>query len=549
MKSRNSNIILKIIVPLTLALLFFFVAAFSIKDKTDTTDERSHMIRGIMLLKTGDYRLNQHHPILSNVIHAIPAVLNPNLKTEDTESENWKYAMKDTMASNLRGSNGGVMEFFKDILYYSRLVNIFLSALFIFVFYQIILKLFGPVAAIVSTLFLAINPTFIAHSSLVTTDTPVTLLIFLAAIPAMLFIRHYDNKKLRNTYLTLFIIFSFLSLITKYTAIVPFFVTIIILLIYSFIKERNFKQPLIILIITLLSIFFLSFAAYGFNTKTFKEAAYGNISKIEDDYKHINKLPVEPINWKGFVKNTYENVKLPMPQYIRGFYENVLKHDYYGHRSFFMGDFSKKGRIAYFPTAFAIKEPLPLVFLTAFSLIFGTAYLVKKKKLKPEYIVLIAIPVALTAVSLKSSLNLGIRHIIPIYPFIFLLIGITVNHFYNKKKVLTLAITIPLILFMYFSVLCAFPHYIEYFNESIGSKQNAYKYLRDSNLDWRQNNYLVEKYKLENPGEHYEIFRVESLFDNPSLITPYMQEMQDKYHRGELQILDYISNTHWVIKK
>ncbi len=546
---KNSNIIIKIIIPLILAIFFFLIASFSIQDKTITTDEDCHMVRGIMLLETGDYRLNQHHPILANVLHAIPAVFNPDLETPDLESEKWQEAKKDAIAWNLVDINGGHIDFSQNILYNSRLVNIVMSSIFLFIFYHVILKLFGTIPAISASTLMTLSPTFIAHSSLVTTDTPVTIFIFLSSIPVVFFIKYYKNIKHRNIALGLFILLSFLALITKYTALIPFLICTLVILIYSFVRERNLKYPTILLLIILLSTFLLSFASYGFRTDTLKASAYEHQPTIQDDYNHIGYLPTEPLNIQGFVKNTYENVPLPMPEYIRGFYENVFKHNLYGHTTYFIGDFSADGHILYFPTAFLIKEPIPIVILTITSLFLSAIYLCRYRKIKPEYLVLILVPITLTVFSLKSDLNLGIRHILPIYPFIFLLVGITIQWIYNNHRILFNYAIIPLIALTLLSVLQAFPHYIEYFNEFIGDKQNAYKYLRDSNLDWGQNRYLVQRYTEENPEEDYKIIRVESMFQNPAHISKEMQDFQDRYHEGDLEVLDYISNTHWVIEK
>ncbi len=549
MNKKNSNIIVKIIIPLIICFSFFSLSALSIKEKTNTFDEGFHMVRGIMLLKTGDYRLNQHHPILANVIHSIPAVLNPNLKTQSLKDDDWIFAKKDEMGWELIKINGGDIEFSKNILYQSRLLNILLSTIFLFVFYQIIFKLFNSPTAIISTIGLSTSPTFIAHSSLVTTDTPVTSLIFLGAITTFLFIKNYENIKKRKIFLILFILISFLSLITKYTAVIPFLISLLFITTFIFFKERDILKTIKYFSIIILTTFFLCFASWSFHTGTLKESAYNNTEKIQDDYNHINRLPTQPINLQGFMKNTYENISLPMPEYIRGFYENVFKHNLYGHTTFFLGEFSSKGWWNYFPTAFALKEPLSIVFLTTFSISFSMFYFIKNKKINFEYLILFLIPFTLLLLSMKSSLNLGIRHLLPIYPFIFLLIGVVFNYFYNRYKLHSILIISPIIIFLYFSVLTAFPHYIEYFNEAIGNPQNGYKYLRDSNLDWGQNKYLVEKYKEENKDKDFKIVRVESLFNRDERISEEMRILQKKYLNNELEIIDYISNTHWVIKE
>jgi hypothetical protein len=96
-------------------------------------------------------------------------------------------------------------------------------------------------------------------------------------------------------------------------------------------------------------------------------------------------------------------------------------------------------------------------------------------------------------VTLQGSLNIGIRHLFPTLPFVFLFIARTVFPIFNPKpfKLRGLAHAIPkytlLILgiwFVFGSVL-TYPSYLSYFNElTIGKPK--YDFLVDSNLDWGQ---------------------------------------------------------------
>src|SRR5690606_20771107 len=104
-----------------------------------------------MLLKTGDFRLNQHHPVLFNALNAIPAVVNPSLVTESLDSENWQKAKKDEMASELVKINGGILNFSKEILFPSRISMALFTALFLALFYFLLNKELGLAVAGIST--------------------------------------------------------------------------------------------------------------------------------------------------------------------------------------------------------------------------------------------------------------------------------------------------------------------------------------------------------------------------------------------------------------
>ena len=86
------------------------------------------------------------------------------------------------------------------------------------------------------------------------------------------------------------------------------------------------------------------------------------------------------------------------------------------------------------------------------------------------------------AIHIFSSINIGIRHILPIFPFVLFLVSKSVKYI----KINSQEFRVYLILAVIFALssLSAAPHYISFFNEAIGS--NGYMYALDSNYDWGQ---------------------------------------------------------------
>jgi hypothetical protein len=91
------------------------------------------------------------------------------------------------------------------------------------------------------------------------------------------------------------------------------------------------------------------------------------------------------------------------------------------------------------------------------------------------------------ATSLVSNLNIGVRHLMPVFPFTILLVSGGIVHLlkepFSKIKYAVLAI---LFLWQAFSVFNIYPHFIAYFNEIAGGPDRGYLYVVDSNLDWGQ---------------------------------------------------------------
>src|SRR4029079_12858811 len=108
--------------------------------------------------------------------------------------------------------------------------------------------------------------------------------------------------------------------------------------------------------------------------------------------------------------------------------------------AFFLGDYSHEGWWSYFPVAFLIKTPVGTLLLIASALFFcrfGSSASVRR-----EMIFLLVPPVFFFFVMTKATINIGLRHILPVYPFLFVLASrlATVQ---LRRRWLTLAILSP----------------------------------------------------------------------------------------------------------
>jgi hypothetical protein len=92
-----------------------------------------------------------------------------------------------------------------------------------------------------------------------------------------------------------------------------------------------------------------------------------------------------------------------------------------------------------------------------------------------------------------SKLNLGIRHLLPVYPFLFLLGGMAGWTLLTRRRAWAYVVA-AILLFDVISSVRSFPNYIPYANELWGGPRNTYKYLTDSNADWGQQLITVKRY-------------------------------------------------------
>jgi hypothetical protein len=200
----------------------------------------------------------------------------------------------------------------------------------------------------------------------------------------------------------------------------------------------------------------------------------------------------------------------PYAQYTLGL-AMALQRATGGNTTYFLGEVSNLGWKTYFPIVYLIKEPLAFHILSLIAL-FCAVFLIKRPfwinifpHLKiwlqnhfPEFSMFVFI-VIYWATSLTSTLNIGVRHLLPVLPFTILLISALTSQWlkepYLKLKTLLLAL---LISWQAVSIISIYPHFLAYFNELAGSADNGYNYVVDSNLDWGQDLKRLTKWIEEN---------------------------------------------------
>lgn len=162
--------------------------------------------------------------------------------------------------------------------------------------------------------------------------------------------------------------------------------------------------------------------------------------------------------------------------------------------AFLNGEVSIDGWVTFFPYAFLVKTPLPLLLALA----VGCTVLVKQglpagKNAKGSRLAghpvlwalapLIAVLIVYWAASLTSRLNIGHRHLLPIYPPLFILAGAAGRWAWRRRWPGRLALGATL-LWSAATAHAIRPHYLAYFNAFAGGPTQAYHHLVDSSLDW-----------------------------------------------------------------
>jgi hypothetical protein len=120
--------------------------------------------------------------------------------------------------------------------------------------------------------------------------------------------------------------------------------------------------------------------------------------------------------------------------------------------------------------------------------------------------VCLGVPIVLySAFALTSHLNIGVRHMLPIYPFLFLIVGRFASHaattLASSRRKLVYALGAVLACGLLAETLGAYPNFIPFFNLPSGGARGGLRLLSDSNLDWGQDLPLLAEWQSRHPNE------------------------------------------------
>jgi hypothetical protein len=158
---------------------------------------------------------------------------------------------------------------------------------------------------------------------------------------------------------------------------------------------------------------------------------------------------------------------------IRGIGE-VYQHNWDGHSAYLFGQLSQQGWWYFFPVVLAIKTPLALAILV----IAGAVVAFRERNRSALECLMAA--AAIVLVSMASNVNIGVRHVLPVYLLISVPAGLAVVRLWKSHKLIVAA----LCFWMVAGSIAAHPDYLADFNLLAMGKPE--RIVADSDLDWGQ---------------------------------------------------------------
>ena len=495
----------KLITIVALALLGVFVlqALLSAGQKSPTMDEQNHIARGYAYLRTGDLRLSREHPPLVNTISALPLlIIRPQLPTDHPSwvSANW-YAFADELLWHAADADGQPVEAQK-IVNWARVTIVLLGLFLGMGVYAWAAELHGSVAGLLALALYVFSPNILAHTRLATNDLGLACFAFLALYTFWRFMTGPTVIGMVAAGVALG-----LALTAKFSAVILLPIFALLVVIRAWRKPpgpaRPPAEP------ELVPLFPGETVAVGppagaelYRPEPVKPTRPPWWRTLE--WKWVLYLVAMVVIGLAVVWGIYGlergplsdgGVTLPMPSYWNGL-RAIFERTERGNPAFLMGQYSVKGWWYYFPVAFLIKTPLPVLLL----LLLTLALTIRRRSWRAEMWLLLPVAVYFLAL-MGSSLNIGYRHLLPILPLLFVYVSKVAsdNARFSMLKCKwadgatqfmirsgLAVIVIALVGWQALSALSIYPHYLAYFNEVVGGPENGYRYLVDSNLDWGQ---------------------------------------------------------------
>ncbi len=485
-----------------LLVLMLGLAYFSGLGDSAIIDEVAHLPAGYSYITQQDMRLNPEHPPLVKGL-AGGAI--------------WLYSKITNTAINFpsnipawQTAINGQWDFGFDFLYRSgndadaliflgRLPMLLVLLLLGFYVFKWTRELAGNSAALLALFLYAFSPTFIAHGRFVTTDVAAAAAIFIASY---YFIRWLKNPSAKNLIIA-GLIFG-LAQTAKFSVFLLTILFAVIALFWVYLKTRerkNFWQNTYRYLGGTILLYAIGYVFIVWPIYFFHVANYPVARQVNDTRQILQSFGMRPVAnfiiWLAGLP-----VLRALAQYGLGL-AMVLQRAVGGNTTYFLGQINNTGWPLYFPVVYLIKETLTLHILTFAALFYGLWQFIKNRlyrwynfhdwlRQNIAQILMLGFIALYWYSSLTSILNIGVRHILPTFPFIFLLVSQQVSQWLaatdtaRLAKNLKYAFLVILIIWQAVSVINVYPSFLAYFNESIGGPANGYKYVVDSNLDWGQ---------------------------------------------------------------
>jgi len=408
-----------------------------------TSDEPNHIACGMEWLDKGTYTYEAQHPPLARVAAALGPYLlgirsqgSPKPNTLEVPQEGTKILYRDHHYDlTLALARLGTLPFF------------WIACL---VMYWWGKRYFGAAVGALAVFLFSFLPPVLAHAGLATTDMALTAFLGAAFVSALVWLE--QPSPLGGA---LFGASTALAVLSKFSVLAFLPASLAVALIWFLSAERPTVNWLA--------------AAVKRRLPSFGLAVLVGLVVIWAGYRFSFGAP------------DFTSLRLPAPEVFSGI-RAVMRHNSTGHPTYLLGQRNITGFWYFYPVVLAVKTPLAFLLLLA----YGVVLALRKRSPYRRAWIPVSFAAGILLVGLESHINIGVRHILPVYMGFSLLAAIAALRLLELSRARPWMRIALALLAAWFagSSLLAHPDYLPYFNELAGSQPE--KIVVDSDLDWGQ---------------------------------------------------------------
>lgn len=459
------------------------LAFWGILNRSVTSDETAHVTAGVAYWKFNDYRLQPENGNLPQRWGAIPQMI-AEARLDPTDNPDlWRKSSIWNIAQDFFFESGNNTDF---LLLCSRSMMLFWSVaagLLVFAWSR---SLWGTPAGLGSLALFCISPTTLAHGPLVTSDVCAAVWLLTACAACW---RLCLNPTATNT--LLFGLATGLAFVAKFSAVllIPIYV-LLAAICWIWNRPGSLETPYARIRLPVALIVGVAFAVgliwcfFGFRYS----APNVDLAPFDRFYIQWDTLTADGQLWTNLVSFCRRFFLLP-EAYLYGFSFVAFFSEERG--AFLAGNYSTTGWWWFFPFAFLVKSTIGELLVAALIVIRGTSMLVRaraatwtsSKIVRSPLLPLLLFAMVYGIFSLSTNLNIGQRHILPLYLVLFILAGYLFSR--RSHRFYLTAASIALVVSATESVSNT-PHHLAFFNRLAGGPANGWRLLVDSSLDWGQ---------------------------------------------------------------
>ncbi len=437
---------------------------------SQTWDEAVHVACGMEWLQLGTYGFEDLHPPLARIAVAIgPYLSGIRLSGHDSNQDalqagNSIFAARGEYLHNLALARLGVLPFF---------------LLGVWIVWYWTRCLFGSWAAVVAVGLFTLLPPVLGDAGLATTDLPLAATFALALFA---FTNWLERPTTRRS-LVLGITVG-LAILSKFTALLFLAACgVAVLLCWLFAGEtipkwrQEIPSCLKRLLLAALLCAGVVLAGYRFSFHPVTDSASRPHQFLDRVFSHEPRL-------HDLAYQLVERTPLPVPEFFIGMKEAEARTS--GDTNMYLlGQVRTRGWWYFFPVALVVKTPIAFLILMPIGA-FGLIRRWKSGGRDWRVLIPLASALALLLVCLPTKFNIGLRHILPIYPLLSILAGFGIVQLWQvaRSPWLGRVLAVGLAGWMLASSAKAQPDNLAYFNELAGKQPELI--LVDSDLDWGQ---------------------------------------------------------------